>query len=447
MRILGINLQVPQEPSCAEAFLKLSPRVQFRAPFFIFIDIESTAFLLGGESKLLDLALNIAKSFEPTATAAIADTAPHCQVLCRLRPSLITKPGFDYEVLNALPIQALLNLEGLEAWSKVSEVEHVISFFQMLGIHRIQEVMHFKLASFRERWGSFGVTLWNRLHQKEVQVISPLEKREPLYGYAHFDEPVSTVNHLLQKLAPSLRVLFYRLEGLCRFAQKLHLTLFCEYSEIRRFISIEPVSASRDFELFHDLLLRKLDELSLDNPIRDYEIEVEDIPEKSEQLDFFETSDSSEDRWRRLISFANQASCEMGFLQVEASHFPEKSYSMKTDWPKDFSPQDLVAVSPETNDTKDKAIMIKSVYAKGLAKSPRPSLLLNQPEPLSKSYVSRMQKISRIPIERIDSSWWDWKQTQHKNRDYYFAMSEEGQMLWVYQDRVSKQYYLHGYFD
>jgi protein ImuB len=444
MRILGINLQVPQDPSCAEAFLKLSPRVQFRAPAFVFVDIESTAFLLGGESRLLEQALVIARAFEPTATAAIADTAPHSQVLSQLRPSLITKPGFDYEILNHLPIQALRGLEGLEAWSKASEVEHVISFFQMLGIHRIQEVMHFKLASFRERWGNFGITLWNRLHQKEIQVISPLEKREPLYGYAHFDEPVSTVNHLLQKLSPSLQGLFYRLEGLGRFAQKMHLTLFCEYSEIRRFISIEPITASRDLALFRDLLLRKLDELNLENPIRDFEIEIEDVPEKTQQLDFFETSDSSEDRWRRLISFANQSSCEMGFLQIEASHFPEKSYSMKTDWPKEFSPTDLVEVS---QDSSDRAIQIKTVYAKGLAKSPRPSLLLNEPEPLSRPRLDRLQMISRIPIERIDSSWWDRKQAQHRNRDYYFAMSEEGQMLWVYQDRMSKQYYLHGYFD
>ena len=444
MRILGINLQVPQEPSCAEAFLKLSPRVQFKAPCFVFVDIESTAHLFGGEAKTLDKALLIARTIESTATAAIADTAPHAQVFSEFRPSLITKHEFDYEVANILPIQALRSLEGLSSWHKGSEIDHIISFFQMLGINRIQEVMHFKLVSFRERWGDLGVKLWNRLHQKEIQVISPLESREPLYGYAYFDDPVSTINHLLLKLNPTLDLLFFRLEGLGRFAQKLHLVMFCEYSEIKRFVSVEPVSASRDIDLFRDLLLRKLQEIDLENPIREFEIEIEDIPEKTQQMDLFESRDQTEDRWQRLISFANQSSCEMGFLQMERSHFPEKSYSLQSKWPKDFKPSDQIQVSQNTT---TQAIQVKTVYSKNITKSPRPSLLLSEPQPIAKNNLQQMQMFSRIPSERIESSWWDWKAEEHKNRDYYFALNGEGQMLWVYQDRLSKNYYLHGYFD
>ena len=100
-----------------------------------------------------------------------------------------------------------------------------------------------------------------------------------------------------------------------------------------------------------------------------------------------------------------------------------------------------------SGENSTKAIQVKSIYAKGLAKSPRPSLLLNEPLPLPKANLQKMQMMSRIPIERIESAWWDWKEQEHKNRDYYFALSGEGQMLWVYQDRMSKQYYLHGYFD
>ncbi len=43
---------------------------------------------------------------------------------------------------------------------------------------------------------------------------------------------------------------------------------------------------------------------------------------------FFEPRDNSEDRWRRLISFAKQSQCDMGFLQMEASHFPETQFSL-----------------------------------------------------------------------------------------------------------------------
>ena len=70
-------------------------------------------------------------------------------------------------------------------------------------------------------------------------------------------------------------------------------------------------------------------------------------------------------------SFAQQADCKMGFLQMEASHFPEKSFHLKTDWPSDFSPEDIVEKSED-------AVQIKSVYAKSLTKSPRPSLILKE---------------------------------------------------------------------
>ncbi len=338
MRILGINLQVPQDPSCAEAFLKISPRVRFRYPCFVFIDIEpeptgdplhlshlahfsSSHFSAfnsfdGGETKILEKALKIAKVFETSeaskVTVAIADTAPHAQMLTEFKPSIITKQGFDYEIMNTLPIQSLRSLEGLEAWQHTSEVDHVISFFQMLGIHRVQEVMHFKLASFRERWGDFGAKLWNRLHQKEIQIIPTLETREPLCANAYFNKPINTINHLLSELTPALESLFLRLDGLDRLAQKLHLMLSCEYFEIKRFVSIEPVAANRDFEVFRDLLLRKIDDLNLENPIRQIEIEIEDIPEKSQQLDFLEPHGQTENQWQRLVNFANQSIADSG---------------------------------------------------------------------------------------------------------------------------------------
>lgn len=443
MRILGINFQSTQEPSCAEAFLKLSPRVQFRYPHFVFCDVESTSSLFGGERALLDQALQIAREIKISSDepkAALSDSSYVSQVLASSLPSTITQTGRDFEAIKDLPLTALLELEGLRPWSKKGSVENVISFFQATGFHSLADVAHLKLASFRERWGDVGVQIWNRLQQKEIQVVSPLTKRDPLVSYAYYDNPVSWIPVLREKLDPCLHGLFLRLEGLNRFAQKLHLTLFCEYSEKQHFVEVEPVVASRDEKLFHDLLLQKLENLSLENPIRELEIEIYDVPEKTQQLDFFEPRDSSEDRWRRLISFAQQAECEMGFLQVEASHFPEKSYRLKTDWPQEFRSQDVVEMSQS-------AIQVKSVYAKGLAKSPRPSLLLQIPLPMTQVMLQKLKMVSRIPTERIESSWWEFSKNEHKSRDYYFGLSQDGQLLWLYQDRQTKNYFLHGYFD
>ncbi len=436
MRILCLNLQQTHEASCAEIFLRFSPRVQFRYPHYVFIDVGSTAGLFGGEVQILKKAVDLARTIAPKATGSIADSAPIAQVLVNYRPFEITKTGDDFRMIARLPISAMSELEGLEAWGKLRSIDHIALFFKNLGMDWIEDLYHFQEASFRERWGETGMMVWKRLHNQEFQVISPLVPTDPFSNYAYFDDPVDLIPVLMQKMEPSLRYLFLRLEGLGKFAQKMEITLFCEYSDQRHRIEIEPVSPSRDYDLFRDLFLKKIERLKLENPIREFEVTLVDVPEKAQQLDFFEPRDSTEDRWRRLISFTKQAEIEMGFLQIEASHLPESSYTFKTDWPQDFSSKDLVEWSED-------AIQVKTVYAKRLAESPRPSLLLKEPLQLTKIMMKALKILTRFPAERIQASWWK-KLTE---RDYYFALSRQGQLLWVYQELESEKYYLHGYFD
>jgi protein ImuB len=72
---------------------------------------------------------------------------------------------------------------------------------------------------------------------------------------------------------------------------------------------------------------------------------------------------------------------------------------------------------------------------------PRPVWLLDDPLPLPKP------EILQGP-ERIESGWWDGKGVA---RDYYVARQQgapqsSGARLWVFQERRSKRWYLHGVF-
>jgi protein ImuB len=69
-------------------------------------------------------------------------------------------------------------------------------------------------------------------------------------------------------------------------------------------------------------------------------------------------------------------------------------------------------------------------------KLPRPVWLLHEPLPLPKP------EILQGP-ERIESGWWDGKGVA---RDYYVARQRHGARLWVFQERQSKRWYLHGVF-
>jgi protein ImuB len=67
---------------------------------------------------------------------------------------------------------------------------------------------------------------------------------------------------------------------------------------------------------------------------------------------------------------------------------------------------------------------------------PRPVWLLAEPLPWSEP------ELLQGP-ERIESGWWDGKGVA---RDYYVAQRRHGAKLWVFQERQSKRWYLHGVF-
>jgi protein ImuB len=69
-------------------------------------------------------------------------------------------------------------------------------------------------------------------------------------------------------------------------------------------------------------------------------------------------------------------------------------------------------------------------------KLPRPVWLLNEPVPLSPPEIL-------LGPERIETGWWDGKGVA---RDYYIARQSHGARLWVFQERQSKCWYVHGVF-
>jgi protein ImuB len=76
----------------------------------------------------------------------------------------------------------------------------------------------------------------------------------------------------------------------------------------------------------------------------------------------------------------------------------------------------------------------------------RPVWLLDEPSRLRASEVRQWQE-GRAMLEegpeRIESGWWDGKGIA---RDYYIVRRTGGARLWVFQERQSKRWYLHGVF-
>lgn len=459
MRTLCLNLQPQQshedfsfspaaasnksiKSSVAENFLTFSPRVQFRDPGFVFVEISSTAPLFGGESALLNEALRVSHEFFPEAQAAISNSPAAAQVFSLLKKPEVIPPSEEARELGQLPLSALIQLEGLVAWRSMREVENIVDFFNVLGFRQLNEVQQFQVESFRERWGDTGAVIWKRLHGLDRQVISPLQPTDLLIEYVHLDHPVSLLAFLLHCLEKSLRSLLARLQGRGEFARRLRLHLYCEYSDQYHLVELTPASPNRDFELFMKLMENKLATLELENPIRQFELEVIPCPEKIQQLDFWQPRIKEGEKLQQLISVFQQSSITSGFLKPHDEIWPEKSWSVTSDF-EDYEPLDDDVEFMDLPEAARKAFQIRPAYSRQLVDSPRPTVLLEHPQPLSEHELQRLHFLSPSPIERLEDGWWEGS----RGRDYFFALSPQGENLWVFYDKVENRYYLHGYFD
>ena len=77
---------------------------------------------------------------------------------------------------------------------------------------------------------------------------------------------------------------------------------------------------------------------------------------------------------------------------------------------------------------------------------PKPFWLLHQPQLLSQRdnqpCWSTPLTLLRGP-ERLGNHWWQEKENE---RDYYIARNERGVICWVFHERETQQWFLHGLF-
>lgn len=439
MRVLCLRFSREVDSSWAELFLRWTPKVAVRPPNLIFLDLEDTATLFGGEKPVLEKVAELALSLAPAPLhLALSDSIPGAQMLSSRQERILSPPGSERESLGEEPLISLLELEGLRPWEDRDALAKMIGIFRSLGFEKTRDLFAFPVESFRDRWGQTGITLWERLHGKERQVISPLIAREPLYGYLYFEHALGDLRLLRRALDEHSLVLFLRLAARGSFARSIHFTLHGEYSKKAETFQITPVSPSRDRDLFLDLLLKRLEKIDLENPVKEIEIWIDESAERIEQLDFFEPRDTTRSRWERLISIASAARLEVGFLKRSSALYPEKGFHLEP-W------QEERPLVRDQITLENESIRIRPSYGKELQTLPRPSLLLKSPRPLDRRELADLKILTTHPTERLMGEWWN--EERPSGRDYFFALNGEGRLWWVFRDCLSKKYYLHGAFD
>jgi protein ImuB len=179
-------------------------------------------------------------------------------------------------------------------------------------------------------------------------------------------------------------------------------------------------------------------------------------PEKEGQLDFFEPRVSDGDKLQTLFSLLLQSGVKPGLYEIEPSILPERGWQLVSDLERaKVSKKDSDAIASKAkgyglDDVDVISVASAPEYGINIAKAPRPARILRSPIPLTIEEMQGLKVLSQNPIERLEDAWWEEARAPNEpglKRDYYFAVSMEGQCLWIFQDLNSDEYFVHGYFD
>jgi protein ImuB len=289
-----------------------------------------------------------------------------------------------------------------------------------LGLTRVGDMLRLPRGGLARRLGPEVVRDLDIAVGRQPRPRRPFMARERFRERCDFETEIEHVAYLEKALEPLIercaQFLRHRQAGI----QTLQLKLkHRELPATRVRLGLASITSER--RRLSDVLTQKLMRLELKAPVRGMELISGSLRALSaSSLDVFAglTGGSSRDSAPQLVERLRARLGEeavYGVCLIE-EHRPEAAWGKVQALPLCApSKKPTVAIEPQL---------------------PRPVWLLAQP--LSIPAPQLLQG-----PERIESGWWDGKGVA---RDYYIARQAQGARLWVFQERHTALWYLHGVF-
>jgi len=304
-----------------------------------------------------------------------------------------------------------------------------------LGVRTLGEFMALPGPELRVRFGPEAA----RLHQRASDGHwAPLQARalvDPVREKLELDPPIAATSRLLFAIKPALERLLEALaaRGCAMAALDLRLELDHAPGLTQR---IEPAAPTLDLMQLLDLLRLRLDAVELAAPVESVTLELDGQRTDPGQIALFRA------QVRRDLDAANQA-----LARIVASFGPESVTTAQ------LRPAHL----PEARLRWVPVKQVRFPHARHMQVEgelrPRVRRLLHRPRPLPAR--SRREPDGWIidpelgPVERLQGpyrasgAWW----VREVERDYYFAHTRSGAVLWVFYDRPRRRWFMHGWLD
>jgi protein ImuB len=392
---------------------RFTPWVSIEMPNALLLEIRGSVKLFGS---LATLHADIDAVWSGLKLRAQSSTAPSTLAALWLaragQRELIEDPGVLAGRLAKLPVACI-------AWDLAR-----LATLRTMGVSRIGELMRLPRTGIARRFGPAAVLDLDIALSRQSAPRRAFVARERFRERCDFETEVETVVYVQKALDPLLERCVQFLRERQAGVQALQLKLKHRTTSPTR-VRLGLASVTGDLERLTDVCTQKLSRLELAAPILSMELlsgRLEPLP--ADSLDVFACLGGADGR-DTAPQLVERLRARLG-EQAVYGICPVPEHRPEAAWQRVHALHHAPLPGRRAHRKAD------------VQEMPRPVWLLNEPERLHRS----PSMLGEGP-ERIESGWWDGKDVA---RDYYVVRQAGGARLWIFQERRSKCWYVHGVF-
>jgi protein ImuB len=465
LTLLAVDVREEQNAleAVALALLAFTPKVVLAHANTVLLEVSGSMRLFGGLRALLSRVTSTVKGCGFTSRMGCAPTAwgawllAHARTRRVARRVRIVKETTLVHVLDALPV------------SLIPSAHSHGNVFEQIGCATLADLRRLPRKGVARRFGQ-GVLQW--LAQAYGQAPDP---REAFCAPASFEARLELQARVesAEALLFAARRLVLQLAGWlsAHHAAVSEFSLLLEHEPAARHapktstFKVAWAVPTREADHILWLLREKLNQTTLAAPEIEMKLLADKISEHAPPPDtLFPMPGSDSESMAQLLERLSARLGAENVVQLVArdDHRPEAAMTVEACKPGHEAKSKREKKSLEAQTAKTSAPVETEAETEAEAPTesdeplalpdlavpsqPRPSWILETPQKLMLRnerpfYQRPLKLISRT--ERIEAGWWDGNGVQ---RDYYVAADDRGRMFWLYRERLSGYWFLHGFF-
>ncbi|MCH8242001.1 MAG: DNA polymerase Y family protein [Planctomycetes bacterium] len=428
-----------------------SPLVHIEDESTLIVDVTGCERLYDGEANLLRQAVAGLAAQGFFARGAIADTLGAAWAVAHAHPdeAVVVPAGCTTTELTLLPVWSL------RVDAKIAES------LALVGVETIASLLYLPRSSLTSR---FGEGLLDRLDQtlgNTAEVLKPYRPASLLSVRFPLGAATTRLEVLIEAARQASIQFCERLEKRNVGAREIFVTFDCpdveteEGSQTRYLTRVINLSQPTRSSVHLCFLLKVLvEQLRLPAPadvLTLWARQLDPLDDWQDELFATEASD-----FRVLGDLLDRLTARLGGEvvvrpQLLSEHQPERAFRYVS----------VVDAPPKNRSEAPRRLPIDRdsipPAAQGEMSGPRPLRLLEHPMEIAATAVvpegppvairfhgTQHALATCVGPERIETGWW---RGPHVQRDYYRMTTESGRRGWIFRDRTTGRWFLHGWFD